>query len=220
MHDLKSVNSVDHFIANSHFVAERIKRIYRRNATVIHPPVDTDFFSQGQYEKRDYYLFVGQLIPYKRPDLAIEACGKLGCPLVVVGDGPLREKLQKQTGKFDKITFVGRCGQDHLRRLYAEAKALLFPGVEDFGIVSLEAQAAGTPVVAFAQGGALETVVSAQTGLFFKEANAEALCNVIEEFEASNFNSNDLKQHAVKFNPSRFREQISNFLTTVGKNNM
>jgi glycosyltransferase involved in cell wall biosynthesis len=214
-YDLKSADSVDHFIANSHFVAERIKRIYGRDASVIHPPVNTEFFSQGQYVKRDYYLFVGQLIPYKRPDLAIAACQKLNRPLVIVGDGPLRKKLQKQACGAANITFVDRRDHENLRKLYAEAKALLFPGVEDFGIVPLEAQAAGTPVIALGKGGALETIVSGKTGLFFKEATEEALSNAIEEFEALRFEPDDLKQHAAKFNPTRFRNEISSFLTAI-----
>jgi glycosyltransferase involved in cell wall biosynthesis len=123
--------------------------------------------------------------------------------------------LQKQACGAANITFVDRRDHENLRKLYAEAKALLFPGVEDFGIVPLEAQAAGTPVIALGKGGALETIVSGKTGLFFKEATEEALSNAIEEFEALRFEPDDLKQHAAKFNPTRFRNEISSFLTAI-----
>lgn len=211
-YDLKSADSVDHFIANSHFVAERIKRIYKRDATVIHPPVDTDYYSEGQYDKQDYYLFVGQLIPYKRPDLAIAACKKMNRKLVIVGDGDMRAELKSMAGDAD-IHFVGRPQNTELRKYYAEAKALLFPGIEDFGIVPLESQAAGTPVIALGKGGALETVVKDQTGIFFDEPSVESLANAIEEFESLTFEIDLLKQHAAGFNSKRFRNEITSFIS-------
>lgn len=210
-YDLKSADSVDYFIANSHFVAERIKRIYKRDAVVIHPPVDTDYYSDGQYDKQDYYLFVGQLIPYKRPDLAIAACKKMNRKLIIVGDGNIRPELEAMAAGAD-VHFAGRPKNTELRKYYAEAKALLFPGIEDFGIVPLEAQAAGTPVIALGKGGALETVVKDQTGIFFDEPSVESLANAIEEFESLTFEIYLLKQHAAKFNPTRFRNEIFSFI--------
>lgn len=211
-YDLKSAECVDHFIANSSFVAERIKRIYRRDSTVIYPPVNVDFFIRGQYEKKDYYLFVGQLHPYKRPDLAIAACRKMGRKLVVVGDGELRDLLEKNSG--DNITFTGRVNNEKLRELYAGAKALIFPGVEDFGIVPLEAQAAGTPVIALRDGGVVESVAEGETGVFFEQPELADLCAAIETFESKIFVVGALRAHAMNFAESRFREEMTAFIAS------
>ena len=212
-YDLKSAENVDYFIANSKFVANRIKRIYDRDATVIHPPVNVDFYaqtSQNSEQQKDYYLFVGQLIPYKQPQLAIEACRKLGRKLIVIGTGSLLPILQKHYQQ-DNIIFKGRLEEEQLRNYYAGAKALLFPGIEDFGIVSLEAQATGTPVIALNKGGALETVIAQETGLFFDQVNVERLCAAIEEFESLEFNSTIIKKHAAKFSEQTFCHKIANF---------
>ncbi len=208
-YDRASADAVDHFIANSHFVAERIQRIYGRESTVIHPPADVAFFREGNYEKKGYFLFVGQLIDYKRPDLAVEACRKGNRRLIVAGDGPLKERLA--AGADGRISFVGRAEGENLRRLYAEAEALLFPGVEDFGIVPVEAQAAGTPVIALGRGGALETVTE-KTGLFFPEPTAESLCGALEEFDTRDFAPETLKQHAEAFSTEKFRSRMKEFL--------
>ena len=209
-YDLKSADTVDHFIANSHFVAARIKRIYGRDSTVIHPPVDVDFFTQGNYTKGDYYLFAGQLIPYKRPDLAIAACERMNRKLIVAGDGSMRRELEKKSGR--NVTFTGRLQREKLRELYACAKALIFPGIEDFGIIPLEAQAAGTPVIALGAGGALETIVADKTGVFFDQPDVESLCNTIEAFETKKFSADYLTAHAKKFSTERFRAEIKHFL--------
>lgn len=209
-YDLKSADSVDAFIANSKFVAERIRRIYHRESTVIYPPVDTTFFAGGNYQKKEYYLFVGQLIAYKQPQLALAACRKLKRPLVVVGDGELRSALSAEFG--DTAQFAGRAADEQLRRLYAEARALIFPGVEDFGIVPLEAQAAGTPVIALGRGGALETVIAGRTGLFFAEPTVESLIGALLEFETATFNQAELQQNAKRFNAERFRQEIRQFI--------
>lgn len=211
-YDLASADSVDHFIANSNFVAERIKRIYGRDSTVIYPPVNSDFFSEGDYEKNDYYLFVGQLIPYKQPKLAIDACRRLDRRLIVVGDGTQRRELETVAGA--RITFAGRASGEKLRGLYAGARALLFPGVEDFGIVPLEAQAAGTPVIALRAGGAKETVIDGSTGLFFDTPDVDALSAAIEEFEKieSSFLPDVMIKHATSFSEARFRAEIRQFV--------
>ena len=184
--DLRSAESVDQFIANSRFVAERIKRIYGRDAIVVHPPVDVEFYSHPSslvpHPSSPYYLFAGANVKYKRLDLAEAACRRMGRKLVVA------------RGVSD----------EDLRALYAGAKALLFPGLEDFGIVPVEAQAAGTPVIAFGQGGALETVVDGETGLFFKEQSVEALCNAIEEFEGKDFNPDLCVENSARFNYDSF----------------
>lgn len=214
-YDLRSADSVDHFIANSNFVAQRIKRIYDRESTVIHPPVSTDFYSRCNRDEKGYYLFVGHLTNYKRPDLAIDACTKMDRPLVVVGDGHLGTALRKKAG--GNVTFVGRTDREELRELYAGAKALLFPGIEDFGIVPLEAQAAGTPIIAFRGGGALETVVEDRTGLFFGKPNMQSLAAIIEEFESreGTFVLDALRSNAAKFSEANFRKQSRSFFDQI-----
>lgn len=205
-YDLRSAEGVDLFVANSNFVAERIRRIYHRDSVVIHPPVDCTFFSEGTYDKKDYYLFVGQLIPYKRPDLALEACRRLGRKLVIAGEGNMAEELQKHAG--NNVEFTGYVSGERLRRYYAEARALLFPGVEDFGIVPLEAQAAGTPVIALGAGGALETVLPGKTGLFFDRADADALVQTILEFENRDWDVSLCRANAQRFAPEVFRTKF------------
>ena len=208
-YDRKSAEAVDCFIANSHFVAERIRRIYGRESTVIHPPAEVSFFQEGKYEKKGYFLFVGQLTDYKRPDLAVEACRRMNRRLILVGEGPLKERLEARAD--GRIIFAGRAEGEKLRRLYAEAEALLFPGVEDFGIVPVEAQAAGTPVLALGQGGALETVTE-KTGIFFPEPTVESLCGALEEFESRIFDPAELKRHAEAFSVEHFRSRMKEFL--------
>ena len=208
--DLKSAEAVDLFIANSHFVAERIRRIYGREAVVVHPPVDVEFHGNAPRPKaKDFYLLAGQLVAYKRPELAVEACVKNGRRLVVVGEGPMRDRLIRQAAGHDNISFLGRVPDDALRRCYAGARALIFPGVEDFGIVPVEAQAAGTPVIAFGKGGALETVRDGETGLFFNSPAPDALCAAIEEFEAGEWSAAACRANAAMFSENKFKEQIA-----------
>ncbi len=222
-YDRRSADTVDHFIANSAFVADRIRRVYGRDSTVIHPPVNTAFFSDparsgAKDPKRDFYLCAGQLTPYKRVDLAVRACLKLNRPLVVAGDGPELKRVQQTAAGSPLISFEGRCSDERLRELYTNARALIFPGIEDFGIVPLEAQAAGTPVIALGQGGALETVLDGRTGLFFREQTPDALANAIEVFEAEPAWQPDVcAAHAAKFNPERFRAEMDAFVRAVMK---
>ena len=191
--DLKSAESVDAFVANSAFVAERIKRIYGRDADVVHPPVAVEFFSSAPASERgDYYLFAGAPVDYKRLDLAEAACRKTGRRLVVAGGGNVTDA--------------------ELRDLYARARALIFPGLEDFGIVPVEAQAAGTPVIAFGRGGALETVVAGETGLFFDEQSVESLCNAIESFESRTWSPDACRRNAARFSKAAFIAGMERFL--------
>ena len=187
--DLKSAESVDTFVANSAFVAERIKRIYGRGATVVHPPVDVAFFGDCARGAGDYYLFAGAPVKYKRLDLARAACERLGRRLVVAGGGGF--------------------SRAELRAAYAGARALLFPGMEDFGIVPVEAQAAGTPVIAYGVGGARETVVDGETGLFFPEQTVESLCAAIEEFEARTWPPEHCRAQAARFSPGVFNSRMA-----------
>ena len=213
--DLKSADSVDRFVANSAFVAERIKRIYGRDSVVVHPPVDVEFFSGADGRTGglpfggEYYLYVGELRDYKRPDLAVKAAARTNRNLVVVGNGRLRNALERDVGGRGNVLFAGRKVGDELRSLYAGAKALLFPGIEDFGIVPVEAQAAGTPVVALGRGGALETVRDGETGLFFSEASVESLCGAIEEFESRNWSPDACRSSASRFAKGRFTDGMS-----------
>lgn len=213
-YDLTSAESVDHFMANSQFIAERIKRIYGRESTVVYPPVDTEFYTRAKVEKRDYYLFVGELIGYKRPDLAIAACRRMKRKLVIVGRGSLRARLEQEAGGDGLIRFAERVSNEELRDLYAGARALIFPGIEDFGIVPLEAQATGTPVIALGRGGALETIIEGKTGLFFATEECEALCAAIEDFEGHNWDAVACRAQADSFSVERFHRE---FLTVVRK---
>ena len=222
-YDRRSADSVDRFIANSAFVADRIRRVYGRESTVIHPPVDTAFFSDparpgARAPKRDFYLCAGQVTPYKRVELAVLASLKLGRRLVVAGDGPGLKRAKESAAGSPLITFTGRCSDERLRDLYTNARALIFPGIEDFGIVPLEAQAAGTPVIALGQGGALETVLPGRTGIFFPEQSVEALAGAIEDFEAvPDWDPGICTRHASKFNPERFHAEIDAFIRSALK---
>ncbi|MBL7017122.1 MAG: glycosyltransferase [Kiritimatiellales bacterium] len=179
--DLWSAAQVDRFIANSQFVADRIKRIYGRDAEVVYPPLDVEHFQTLERDPRDFYLFFGQLTAYKRADLAIEAFNRLGLRLVVAGDGECFQALEKFGGP--TVELLGRVSDEKRDELYSKAKALIFPGLEDFGIIPVEAQAAGCPVIAFGQGGALETVIDGKTGVFFNEQTADSLCAAVEKFQ-------------------------------------
>lgn len=185
--DLWSATQVDRFIANSQFVAERIKNIYGREAEVVYPPVDVEHFQTLERDPQEFYLFFGQLTAYKRADLAIEAFNRLGLRLIVAGDGEEFEKLKTLNSELGtrNIEFLGRISDEERDELYSQAKALIFPGIEDFGIIPVEAQAAGCPVIAYGKGGALETVVENETGLFFEEQTADALCAAIQKFHST-----------------------------------
>ena len=216
-YDLRSAETVDSFIANSRFVADRIKRIYDRDSKVVYPPVDTEFFGGGEpATKGGYYLFVGELIAYKRPDLVLEFARRSGRAVVIAGDGPRAGELRHAAP--GNVTFAGRPTRDELRQLYAGAQALIFPGVEDFGIVPVEAQAAGTPVIAFGGGGALETVLDGRTGVFFDRQEPEALCQAVERFEALSFDAAAIRAHAEEFSAAKFRSAIFSVLAERGFN--
>ena len=217
--DLRSAESVDTFVANSVFVADRIKRIYDRDSVVVHPPVDIEFFTEPgalpqsfPFESKSYYLYAGELRDYKRPDLAVEACLKMNRKLVVVGNGKMRERLLRRVEAHNNVIFLGRVSDDELRGVYSNAKALLFPGIEDFGIVPVEAQAAGVPVIAFGKGGALETVVDGKTGCFFNEASCHSLCSAIEHFESANWEPTLCRSNAISFSRNEFLNQMKQIL--------
>jgi glycosyltransferase involved in cell wall biosynthesis len=213
--DLSNSDNVDFFIANSKHIAERIKKIYNRESTVIYPPVDVDFFSLEEV-KEDYYFTASRLVPYKKTQLIIEAFNELPhLKLIVAGDGPELEKLQK-TAK-NNIEFVGYIENKKLRSLMQKAKAFVFAAEEDFGIIPVEAQACGTPVIALAKGGTLETVIENKTGIFFVEQSAEKIKEAVLNFETKNFDPQIIREHAVTFSKQRFEKEMREFVETKYK---
>jgi len=210
--DVRSSDRVDFFIANSRNVADRIRQYYRRPAEVIQPPVNVDQFVVSEKDE-GYYLIVSALVPYKRVDLAIQAFNELGEKLLVVGSGPESKRLRSIANR--NIQFLGWQNDLELSRLYAGCRALIFPGVEDFGIVPLEAMASGKPVIAFGKGGALETVVDdspSASGIFFHEQSVSALKDAVAQFSSSKFDPFMIRSHAERFARPQFKERIRRFV--------
>ena len=217
--DFSTAARVDYFVANSRYIAARIRKCYRRESTVIHPPANV---SAGYISSKidDYYLVVGRLVPYKRIDLAIEACNRLQRHLRIVGTGSEYKRLRKLAGP--NVEFLGRLDECSLRESYANCRALLFPGEEDFGIVPVEAQSHGRPVIAFGQGGVLETVtggvesecdVRNSTGVFFQQPSAESLCDAIRRFEMveGQFRPDFIRASVERFGQERFKAEFAAF---------
>ncbi|HOW87933.1 MAG TPA: glycosyltransferase [Candidatus Omnitrophota bacterium] len=205
--DLESNKSVDLFIANSEYIKNRIKTVYQRDALVVHPPLETAFFKPSGPDE-NFYLAVSHFVPYKRLELVIEAFNKLARKLVVIGSGPLATQYQKLRTS-DLISFWGSVSDEELRKAYGGAKALVFPTEEDFGIVPLEAQACGTPVIAFRRGGALETV---QSGVFFDEQTPEAVREAVLRFESQHFERDEVSKKVQRFGRDRFLENMKNIV--------
>jgi glycosyltransferase involved in cell wall biosynthesis len=206
MWDCASSDRVDHFVANSRFVADRIQRHYRRPAEVIHPPVDVDRFRLHLGPTDGYYLVVSRLVSYKRIDLAVAAATRMNRKLLIVGEGPEEKRLRAMAGP--SVRFLGWQDDDAVTRLYEGARAVLFPGLEDFGIVPVEAQAAGRPVIAYGRGGATETVADGVTGVHFDRQTPEALIAAIEGFERERFDPVRCRRNAERFSAETFRDRI------------
>lgn len=213
--DLRGAREPHAFAANSTFVAERIRRTYGRDATVVHPPVDVErFLGRSRAATPDApYLFFGRVVPYKRADLAVRACIALGRPLIVAGTGRDLQRVQALAAGHPGITFTGRVADDHVAELFATCRALLFPGVEDFGIVPVEAQAAGLPVIALNRGGARDSVVDGETGVLYEDD----LVAAIERFERLQLDDLALRANARRFTVARFAERFAEVLLRDGE---
>lgn len=214
--DVASSNRVDYFIANSTEVQKRIKKHYKRDSVVINPPVRCNMFNISETDG-DYYLVLSRLVGYKRFDLAVQACSELGKKLVVIGEGPEKEKLEKLAN--ENVTFLGRQTDEVVKKYMSECKALLFPGEEDFGIVPVEAQSCGRPVIAYGKGGVLDSVIDGKTGVFFKEQTVESLKEAINKFETMKFDKEEIRKHALEFDESVFQEKIRKFVEEKMKEN-
>ncbi|MBV8170962.1 MAG: glycosyltransferase [Candidatus Eremiobacteraeota bacterium] len=203
--DYSAAQRPQHIVANSDNVAARIRACYHRDSDVAHCPVDVDSFAPAA-RIEDYYLVIARLLPYKRVALAIEACNTVRAPLVVAGVGPDEARLRALAGP--TIRFEGWVDDDRRRALLAQARAVVVPGVEDYGLVALEAAASGRPTVAFAAGGSLETIVEGETGSFFREPTPEALAAALRSFVPEAFSVRALTEHAARFSPDRFRARM------------
>lgn len=210
--DIISTNRVDHFIANSHYIARRIKKVYRREADVIYPPVDTASFQLNE-NKEGFYLTASRMVPYKKIDIIVEAFSQMpDKKLIVIGSGPDYEKIKAKATR--NVELLGYQPFDQLKYYMQRAKAFIFAAEEDFGIIPVEAQACGTPVIAYGKGGSLETVSAPNTGIFFYSQTAIAIRDAVKEFERHevNFEPSKIRQHAEKFSTGRFEEQIKYYL--------
>jgi glycosyltransferase involved in cell wall biosynthesis len=234
--DISTSKGVDHFVCNSHYIRDRIRRAYGRDAEVIYPPVDTENFKVTD-KKDDYFITVSRLVPYKRVDVIVEAFARTDLPLIVVGEGPESKKIKRLARR--NIEFIGYLRDDILRMYTQRARAFVYAAEEDFGIAPVEAQACGTPVIAFGKGGVTETVIplkttdnrlqttdrifphpkpaipdSHPTGIFFYEQTPEALMNAVKEFMAieDRFNPHDIRKNAERFSIERFRREFKEFV--------
>jgi glycosyltransferase involved in cell wall biosynthesis len=215
--DVATAPRVDHFAANSNYVAARIRRYYGRASTVIPPPVDTDFFTPGPETAGTYDLVVSALVPYKRLDLVLEAYRGGAVPLKIVGTGPEGDRLRARAGP--EVAFLGNVDAAALRDLYRGCRAVIMPNVEDFGITAVEAMACGRPVVVFAEGGGAESVIDGETGIVFREATAAALRVAVDSLPALRFNAAALRARAESFSRRLFEFRFRTFLDAARAEN-
>jgi glycosyltransferase involved in cell wall biosynthesis len=209
--DIASLNRVDHFAAISHYIAKRIKKVYGRDSEVIYPPVDVEEIPY-QETKEDFYLTVSRLVPYKKIDLIVEAFSQTPeRKLIVIGDGPEMTKIKQKAGK--NIEILRHQSDSVVHDYIKRAKAFIFAAEEDFGIVVVEAQAAGTPVIAFGQGAALETIIEGKTGLFFDAQTIPSLLKILNKFDRSEFDPKNLRENAQRFNKARFQREFRDFVS-------
>ncbi|QDL94732.1 glycosyltransferase family 4 protein (plasmid) [Paroceanicella profunda] len=215
--DVTSAARVDRFVANSNHVANRITRFWRREAEVVFPPVAVqDFAPVPREEQGDYYLLAGELVRYKRPDIAVEAFSRMKRKLLVIGGGEERGSLEKSAG--DSVQFLGKVPFAELKHHFARCRGLVFPGEEDFGIIPVEVMASGRPVIAYAKGGALDTIRDRETGLLFEEQSVEGLIAAVEAFEREGLDRPDpaaLTAHAAQFDEDTFRRGMRAVIDTL-----
>ena len=217
MWDVRTSNGVDCFVANSRFIAGRIKKVYRRESLVIHPPVDLKAF-RLETDKQDYYITVSRLVPYKRVDLIVEAFSRTPWrKLVIIGDGPMLNSCKERAGS--NIEFLGYQPDEVVRDRVAKAKAFVFAAEEDFGITLVEAQASGTPVICFGRGGALDSVIDGETGVFFEQQTVDSILPVLDNFEARQhqFDPTIIRAHAKAFSQEKFRSKFATLASTMLK---
>ena len=207
--DITSANMVDRFVTNSNYVAKRIQRYYNREAEVVFGPAPIEQYLNIERNPLDYYLFFGQITSYKRVDIALEACDKSGRKLIIAGAGASKKIINKYK-KNKLITFKGRVSDEELRLLFAEARALLYPGIEDLGLIPIEANAAGCPVIAFRGGGALDTIKENVTGIFFDEQTPDSLITAMDRFEKEfiKYDRSIFNEHVKQFSKTAFIERI------------
>lgn len=209
--DFQAAQRVDQFVANSNFVARRIQKYYHQQPKVIYPPVKVSKFYFSQPE--NYFLAVGRLLPYKRFDLIIQAFNYLGWPLKIIGGGREEKKLKKMAN--DNIQFLGKVSDSDLINFYAHCRALIFPQEEDFGLVAVEAIAAGKPVIAYRSGGVLEIIEEGKNGMFFNQQSADSLIKTLKSFNSSDFNPQIIRQTAQKFDEEVFEEKIREIISKL-----
>ena len=208
--DVNTVNRVDEFVANSNYIAKRIKKVYNREAKVIYPPVDVENFSLIK-QKDDFYFTASRMVPYKKIELIVRAFNEMpNRDLIVAGDGPEFNKIKKIAKK--NVKLVGFLNSEALKIYMGKAKAFVFAAEEDFGIIPVEAQACGTPVIAYQKGGAQETVIHNKTGILFKEQTIESLKNAITDFESKTFDYSLIRKHSLKFSKERFEKEFKDFV--------
>jgi len=213
--DLKTSKGVDYFIANSKTTQKRIKLFYGRDSEVIHPPVDTSFFKPYNSKIKDYFLVVSRLNPYKHIDLAVEAFNEIGLPLYVIGSGPDDKRLKKLAKP--NVEFLGRLPDDEIVKYYSQCRAFILPGEEDFGLTPVEAQACGRPVIAYRSGGALESVIEGETGIFFDKQEKGSLMDAVKKFNGMSFDPAKIRDNALKFDKNVFKKKIREFVDAKRK---
>ena len=209
--DVSTANRVDHYIANSHYIARRIEKIYGKPSDVVYPPVDVDKFTLCE-AKEEFYLTASRMVPYKKIDLIVEAFSQTDKKLLVIGDGPDMAKIRSKAGK--NVELLGFADDETMRDLMGRAKAFVFAAEEDFGITPVEAQACGTPVICFGRGGTLETVREGISGLYFMEQNIRELLAAVDKFEQSYYNFEPIKirENSLKFSRARFESEIKSYV--------
>ena len=214
--DYKAAQKVDYFITNSIEVQSRIKKHYNQNSKIIYPPVNTSRFNNEKIKDDGYFLIVSKLGGYKRIDIAVKAFNNFGLEIRIVGVGPQLDYIKSIAKK--NVKFLGRLSDTEVKKVLLNCTALIFPTHEDFGIVPVEAMAAGKPVIAFRGGGALETVVEGKTGEFFDKQTSESLLKVLKKFDPSGYNADDCRKQAEKFSKERFKKEIKEFVEEVWRN--